>query len=205
MTRRRRFLIASWAGGGNTPPAFNLGTRLVRRGHRVRMVGWPSMARQAAEAEIEFASYRSMRPWPDGRSLDDGWEDVKRLLRGADTRDDIVAEAHAFGADALVVDCMMGAAFTARARLGLPTAVLTHVLYSAYASGWGDELLEGNMVELFGATDSVLAVTAPGFDDPVRLPSNTAYVGPRDGGRMRASRRTSRCSNGPEIPGSCSA
>jgi UDP:flavonoid glycosyltransferase YjiC (YdhE family) len=178
MARQRRFLIASWAGGGNTPPAFNLGTRLVRRGHRVRIAGWPSMAQQAAAAEVEFAPYRSMRPWPEELSLDDGWEDVKRLLRGAATRDDIVAEAHAFGADALVVDCMMGAAFAARARLGLPTAVLTHVLYSAYASGWGDELLEGNMDELFGATNGVLALTAPGFDSPVRLPSNTAYVGP---------------------------
>jgi UDP:flavonoid glycosyltransferase YjiC (YdhE family) len=178
MAQQRRFLIASWAGGGNTPPAFNLGTRLVRRGHRVRMVGWPSMARPAADAGIEFAPYRSMRPWPEDLSLDDGWEDVKRLLRGIATRDDIVAEARAFDADALVVDCMMGAAFAARARLGLPTAVLTHVLYSAYASGWGDELLEGNMDELFGATDLVLALTAPGFDSPVTLPPNTAYVGP---------------------------
>jgi UDP:flavonoid glycosyltransferase YjiC (YdhE family) len=178
MARPRRFLVASWAGGGNTPPAFNLGTRLVRRGHRVRIVGWPSMEREAAAAEIEFAPYRSMRPWPDNLSLDDGWEDVKRLLRGAATRDDIVAEARAFDADVLVVDCMMGAAFAARDRLGLPTAVLTHVLYSAYASGWGDELLEGNMVELFGATDHVLALTPPGFDGPVTLPPNTAYVGP---------------------------
>ena len=179
MARQRRFLIASWAGGGNTPPAFNLGTRLVRRGHRVRIVGWPSMAQQAPNSEVEFAPYRSMRPWPEDLSLDDGWEGVKRLLRGAGTRDDIVAEAGAFGADALVVDCMMGAAFAARALLGLPAAVLTHVLYSAYASsGWGDELLEGSMDELFGATDSVLALTAPGFDSPVRLPSNTAYVGP---------------------------
>jgi len=39
-----RFLIASWDGGGNTPPAFNLGSRLVRRGHRVRMLGWAPMA-----------------------------------------------------------------------------------------------------------------------------------------------------------------
>jgi UDP:flavonoid glycosyltransferase YjiC (YdhE family) len=178
MARQRRFLIASWAGGGNTPPAYNLGTRLVRRGHRVRIVGWPSMSREAADAEIEFAPYRSMRPWPDDLSLDDGWEEVKRLLRGASTADDIVAEARAFDADALVVDCMMGAAFAARARLELPTAVLTHVLYSAYASGWADELLEGNMAELFGATDLVLALTAPGFDGPVTLPRNTAYVGP---------------------------
>src|SRR4029077_9261432 len=115
MSGQRRFLIASWAGGGNTPPAFNLGTRLVRRGHRVRMVGWPSMEEQAAAAGIEFAPYRSMRPWPDDLRLDDAFADMRELLRGDATRDDIVAEARAFGADALIVDCTMGAAFAARA------------------------------------------------------------------------------------------
>lgn len=178
MTWPARFLIASWAGGGNTPAAFNLGTRLVRRGHRVRILGWHSMAHEAADARLEFAPYRSMTPWPEDLSLDDGWDELKRFLRGARTRDDIVNEAIAFGADVLVVDCMMGAGFAARAQLGLPSAVLAHLLYSAYAAGWGDELLEGSMDELFGATDRVLALIAPGFDNQITLPSNTAYVGP---------------------------
>lgn len=178
MDRQRRFLIASWAGGGNTPPAFNLGTRLVRRGHRVRMVGWPAMEEQAAAAGIEFAPYRSMRPWPDNLRLDDAFADMMERLRGDATRDDIVAEARAFGADALVVDCAMGAAFAARAQLQLPTVVLVHVLYSAFASGWGDDMLGASMDELFGATDLVLALMPPAFDGPAPLPPNTSYVGP---------------------------
>ena len=48
-----RFLIASWDGGGNTPSAYNLGSRLVRRGHRVRMMGWHAMAAPAAAAGLE--------------------------------------------------------------------------------------------------------------------------------------------------------
>ena len=55
MTAARRFLIATWDGGGNTPAAFNLGARLARRGHRVRMLGWKSMSERAAEAGIEFS------------------------------------------------------------------------------------------------------------------------------------------------------
>ena len=47
-----RFLIASWDGGGNTPPAFNLGSRLVRRGHHVRMLGWEPMAARASAAGL---------------------------------------------------------------------------------------------------------------------------------------------------------
>ena len=42
-----RFLIASWDGGGNTPPAYHLGARLRRRGHQVGMTGWPSVAARA--------------------------------------------------------------------------------------------------------------------------------------------------------------
>ena len=47
-----RFLIASWDGGGNTPPAYHLGARLRRRGHQVGMTGWPSMAGRAGAAGL---------------------------------------------------------------------------------------------------------------------------------------------------------
>jgi len=203
-TRPGRILIASWAGGGNTPAAFNLGTRLVRRGHRVRVLGWHSMAREAADADVEFLPYRSMSPWPEDLSLDDGWEMVKEFLRSTDIRDDIVAEAIGFEADALVVDCMMGAAFAARAQLGLPTAVLTHLLYSEYAAGWGDERLEGSMDELFGATDRVGSTTrsacrrTPPTSDRLRTP--TPAGDPRDFARTALA-----CSRCRAILGSCSA
>jgi len=72
-TGSARFLIATWNGGGNTGPAFHLGSRLARRGHRTQMVGWESMAARAAAAGIEFTPYRSVPPWPAGLTQDDGW------------------------------------------------------------------------------------------------------------------------------------
>ena len=50
MSRPDRFLIVSWDGGGNAPPALNLGARLTNLGHRVRLLGWDSMASRAAAA-----------------------------------------------------------------------------------------------------------------------------------------------------------
>src|SRR5207302_225711 len=92
----RRFLITTWDGGGNTPPAFNLALRLARRGHCTRMLGWESMAARAATANIDFAPYRSMTPWPPRLRLDDAWERLVPLLHGAATRDDIAAETRGF-------------------------------------------------------------------------------------------------------------
>jgi hypothetical protein len=57
-----RILILSWDGGGNTPSAFSLGARLVRRGHRVRMMGWEAMAVRAAASGLEFTTDPSLPP-----------------------------------------------------------------------------------------------------------------------------------------------
>jgi UDP:flavonoid glycosyltransferase YjiC (YdhE family) len=178
VTPARRFLIVSWDGGGNTPPAFNLGARLVRRGHRVRMLGWDSMAARAADAGIEFATFRSMIPWPASLRMDDALDRLEDLLLCDGTRDDVIAESESFAPDVLVVDCMMGAALTAARQLRLPTAVIVHVLYSAFVDGRFDGLMNGSVRELLARTDSVLAVIPRGLDAPVELPGNTVYTGP---------------------------
>jgi UDP:flavonoid glycosyltransferase YjiC (YdhE family) len=179
MTAASRFLIATWDGGGNTPAAFNLGSRLARRGHRVRMLGWRSMAARAADAGIEFAEYASEPPWPAGLSQDDGWRDhMEPLLHGAATRADVLAEAVAFAPDVLVLDCMLGAGFAAARELRLPAAVLVHVLYSPFVHVWGDQVMHANVAALLAQVDRVLALVPPGFDEPGELPPNTRYVGP---------------------------
>ena len=178
MTDSRTFLIVSWDGGGNTPPAFNLGMRLAHRGHRVRILGWESMAKRSADAGLEFTTYASMNRWPEDLSLDDGWDRLVPFLHGTATRDDILAEAGAFDPDVLVLDCMMRSSFEAARELGLPAAVLVHGLYSACVSPWGDQVMQASVVDLLAATDRVLALVPPGFDAPVALPANTAYVGP---------------------------
>src|SRR6201995_3063293 len=100
MISAGRILIASWDGGGNVPPALNLGARLVRRGHQVRLLGWESMASRAAASGLEFTVYPSVPPWPAGVSLEKAWR--RRLipaLFGSGTGDDIRHEIESFAPD----------------------------------------------------------------------------------------------------------
>jgi len=179
MSGPGRFLIVSWDGGGNAPPAINLGARLVRRGHQVRLLGWESMASRAAAAGVEFAAYPSVPPWPPGLAFEDALEErLMPALLGAGTRDDILAGADRFAPDVVVVDCMMGAALEAAHLLGLPSAVLVHLPYYAFRYEWGDEATRAEKARSLDAAGAVLALVPPGFDTPCPLPANTTYVGP---------------------------
>jgi UDP:flavonoid glycosyltransferase YjiC (YdhE family) len=179
MTEPTRFLIVSWDGGGNVPPAIHLGARLVGAGHQVRLLGWDSMATRAAAAGVEFATYPSVPPWPRHLMFEDGWADrVLPALDGPATRDDILLEAKDFAPDVMVVDCMMDAGYEAASQLGLPTAVLVHLLYSRYGTADGDEEISAERAPFLDGAGAVLALVPPGFDAPRTLPANTAYVGP---------------------------
>ena len=178
MTRPRRFLITSWDGGGNTPSAINLGARLSRAGHEVLLLGWDTMRPRAEAAGVEFRPYASMAPWPEGLSLDEGWDRMVDLLHGPATRADIRREAQGFAPDVLVLDAMMLSAFHAAREIGRPTAVLMHVLYAPFVLDWGDAPMQTHLVDLMATADRVLALTPPGFDEECELPGNTSYVGP---------------------------
>jgi UDP:flavonoid glycosyltransferase YjiC (YdhE family) len=169
--------MVSWDGGGNTPSAYNLGSWLVGRGHRVRMMGWPAMAAAAAQAGLEFVAYPSVPPWPAELRHEDGWEQIEVALFGTATEHDIVREARAFAADVFVVDCMLTAGYAAARGLGLPVVSLVHPLYSPFVHQWGSGILGVDVPTLLLESDSVLALQPPGFDEPTALPDSTAYVG----------------------------
>ena len=185
MSAPGRFLIASWDGGGNTPPAFNLGRRLVRLGHVVRLLGWDSMAARAAAAGLEFATYPSVPPWPADLAFEDAMDRLHSALMSPATRDDILAQARDFAADVVVVDCMMRAALDAARELPQPAAVLVHLLLSRFLDAWGDPEMRKARAQVLGEMDAVLAHVPPGFDETYPLPANTRYVGPiNDPGRQ---------------------
>ncbi len=73
---------------------------------------------------------------------------------------------------------MMGAGLEAAHKLGLPSAVLVHLPYSAFMYEWGDEAARAEKARFLGAARAVLALVPPGFDTPCPLPANTSYVGP---------------------------
>jgi UDP:flavonoid glycosyltransferase YjiC (YdhE family) len=172
-----RVLILSWDGGGNTPSAFNLGARLVRRGHRVRMMGWDSMAQRAATAGMEFTTYPSVAPWPSDLRHEDGWDRIAAALFGAATESDAAAEAASFRPGVVVVDCMLTAGYAAAHRLGVPVASLVHVRYGPFVQGWGSEVLGADVGALLDATQRVLALQPPGFDPPELLRDGVSCVG----------------------------
>jgi UDP:flavonoid glycosyltransferase YjiC (YdhE family) len=177
----RRFLITSWDGGGNTNPALHLGSRLVQRGHEVRVLGWPTMANRVAATGLEFGGYDSAPPWPEGLRLEESDRDLDdAMIHGPGIVRDVVNVAEAFRPDVLVIDCMMRAPFVAAQQLQIPSAVLVHVLYRPFVDMWGDQLMgEGDDVRtLLGRSNVVLVLTPPGFDEAGELPANTRYVGP---------------------------
>ncbi len=90
------------------------------------MLGWESMAARGAAAGIGFAAYGSMSRWPEKLSLDEGWDRVVPLLRGAATRDDVVAEAHDFKPDSLC--------YVTRWLASAPVASLMRSRHSVVAS-----------------------------------------------------------------------
>jgi UDP:flavonoid glycosyltransferase YjiC (YdhE family) len=180
------FLIASWDGGGNTPSAFGLGARLARRGHRVRMLGWASMAARAAASGIEFGVYPSVPPWPEGLVHEDGWDLMVECLWGAGCRADVAAEVRAFGADVLVLDCMIRAGFDAARDLAVPTVSLVHVSYQQFLHEWGDDVMQTDVSAMMAGCEAVLALQPPGFDVACEMPAGHEYVGAiTDGDVMR--------------------
>jgi UDP:flavonoid glycosyltransferase YjiC (YdhE family) len=179
MSGAGRFLIISWDGGGNVPPALNLGGRLVQLGHRVRVLGWESMKSRAASAGLEFTTYPSMPPWPSGVRLQDAWkEHLVPALYGQGTRDDIRTEIEDFTPDVVVVDCMIGAGLEVADTLDLPRAILIHVLYSTFTDKWGNWVTRRKNAGYLDRAGQVLVLVPPGFDNAYRFPPNTSDVGP---------------------------
>lgn len=190
--RRGRFLISTWAGGGNVPPAVALGVRLRRRGHGVRLLGPSTLEGEATKAGLDWTAHRRVPLWPAGLPLDDDFPRLKAMLEGPDMARDILDELQERRADVLVADCMSPAAMAAGAAAGVPMAVLVHLLYSQYSTGFAgrdldtarralglDPVAPKPFAEQLADLGRLLCLTPPGFDAPLpSLPRDTFYVGP---------------------------
>jgi UDP:flavonoid glycosyltransferase YjiC (YdhE family) len=169
-----RILLATWDGGGCVPSMLHLALRLQRAGHQPLVASWTAMAGQFQAAGMGFSPMTSVSPWPAGMALEQDWDLLDDKLHGPQA-EHILAAADALGPDVVVVDCMMGAAFRVAAQLGVPYAVLVHLLYQHFF-GQIDDVTPGCR-GLLTAADLVLALTPPGFDSDGDLPANTMYVG----------------------------
>lgn len=173
----RRFLIASWDGGGNVPPAVNLGARLSALGHAVRIIGWESMRAQVEAAGSEFVSYSSPEPWPEDLVHEDTFPRIREFCGGDRTRDDVYQAAGEFGADVAVIDCNIDAGFHATRLLKVASVALVHLSYYGFTRFAMVRDAGVDVTEMLGSADLVLALQPPGLDPPCPLPPRTVYVG----------------------------
>ncbi|MFL6205993.1 MAG: glycosyltransferase [Acidimicrobiales bacterium] len=107
-----RILVATWAGGGNVPPAVALASLLAGRGHDVRAIGTGSLAARFDAEGIPFVARDVVTEW-----------DPASLSR------DVLAEARKV--DLVVADYMLPAALSAAEAAGVPVVALVHTLYGA--------------------------------------------------------------------------
>jgi MGT family glycosyltransferase len=139
MNETKRYLLVSWDGGGNLGPELAIARRLVARGHAVRLLGDPTLEREAHASGCTFSSWTTA-PHKRGPGREhDVFKDyelrsplqlidayMREFLAAPAPRwvADTLAELEARPVDAVLVDFALPAALIAARKLGLPTATL---------------------------------------------------------------------------------
>lgn len=140
MTRRKRYLMAFWDGGGLVPPMLGIARRLVARGHRVHVLSDPTVEAEAIAAGCTFGAWTTA-PHRTSRDRDDD------LLRDYDFKNpiayfkvayrdffgdpgprwvaDVLAELARWPADVVLADALLPWPILAAEKLGLPSAALS--------------------------------------------------------------------------------
>ncbi|KAA0022016.1 glycosyltransferase [Antrihabitans cavernicola] len=134
-------LFVTLDAGGNLPPALSIGSELLRRGHRVRMLGHEPQRRAVEAAGLQFIPYRHSPPW-DPTAQKTTATGLRRLIGvmtdrgiGADLLDAVRAE-RADIVVIVVIDCMLLNALDAASRAGLRHAALFHTFYAYFDGSW---------------------------------------------------------------------
>ena len=115
MGRLGRFLLVTWSGGGNVPPALMLARMLRDRGHDVRVLAGDDLERRVESAGIPFRAYRSEEAWRAGLATD------------------VTDESQRVPTDVAIVDYMQPAAMCGAEAAGCAVVPLVHTLYTSVA------------------------------------------------------------------------
>lgn len=147
----RTYLLALWDGGGVVPPLMQVARRLVARGHRVVVLGDPTIADEASAAGATFRSWtsaphRTSRERSDDIIRDYAFTSQRKFFKeefrgyfidsGPQWTADILVAIDTDGVDGVLCDYMIPwAALAAEAR-GLPCTVLTTFPYPVPTLGF---------------------------------------------------------------------
>lgn len=122
-----RFLLLTWNGAGNQPPAVAIAQALRRRGHEITFAGYANQRSYFTERGLRFVLLgRSSAAWRDAApeqmfavKLRAAWASLDHLF---DLPRLISEELY----DAVVIDCLMFGALAAAERTHVPVATLIH-------------------------------------------------------------------------------
>jgi MGT family glycosyltransferase len=144
MPPTRRFLLAHWEGGGNTPPVLAIIRKLVARGHEVRLLGDACNQVEAEAAGASFTGWtripRRVDKSPESDSVKD-WEVRSPLALIARMRDrvfvgpalafaqDLLDELKRFPADVVVTSEMLLGVMAGAESAGVPCVILSPNIY----------------------------------------------------------------------------
>jgi UDP:flavonoid glycosyltransferase YjiC (YdhE family) len=184
-----RFLFATFAGGGNLPPALGIARALSGRGHEVGFLGHREQEEAVRAQGLAFCTYRRGVPWPSGESLSGREGAGRRMSVFADRGigDDLVELAAREAAELVVVDHLLWGAHAAAANHDLPFATLVHTLFGQQRESWtrgpGAAVARGlgyEPVQLWLRARVVVVATLPELDPASGegLPENVVYTGP---------------------------
>jgi MGT family glycosyltransferase len=177
---RRRFLFATWQGGGTVLPQLALAKRLARRGHEVRVLGPASLATPtASDYEVVDVVVPEWRP-QRGLLLGEQIDELTRYLCGPVWRDAVADELSRRPADVFVCDRHLPSATVASAALQTPTALIVTCLFQGWYREWGGYLLDDETTDdVLARVALTLALTPAELDFlQEERPPNVRYVGP---------------------------
>ena len=134
-----RFLIATWDGAGNLPPAFGIARTLVERGHDVRLLAHRTVAERCGDVGTRFVPLSQGEGWDAMDDPSDSEADIRLMVEelcfASGVADDLAKELDREPADAVLVDCMLFTAIDTALASGCPTATLFHTAYTIFRGG----------------------------------------------------------------------
>lgn len=192
-------LFVTWDGAGNLMPTLGVAHRLADAGHRVRLLGHPSIHARYGNGGWKFVPFGSAPPYDStraGEPDDDMRFLMQHIFAGADLAHDVEGEYNRAPADAVIVDALLLSALSVAEALPAPTVALVHTPYCLFRRGPLVELLSTAMPaidatrrdlgldtadsvpQLLDRCDRVLVASPREFDAPGDVPDNVRFVGP---------------------------
>lgn len=162
------FLFVTVDAGGNVPPVFAIGGELLRRGHRVRVLG---NERQRAAFELlgfEFTAFERMPRWEPtmAKSVPRTIADLVGLSTDRSLGQDVTRLLSSHRVDLVIVDCMLLSALRAATESAVPSVDLMHTFSAFWDGPWlhgpvglASRLRGLNARRLWSATDLELVVS----------------------------------------------